>query len=208
MKRTLVARSALVVLSASLVLWESEGAWAQQPPSAEPAEAAPAEPQTVPAASTPEPDTARFQGSYTYVGGSKERTDLNDAVDRVVAGFFPIKRIIMGRRLRERNPVFSMLSISFPNEMIEVKSEENQLKSPLNGEAAPGRTPAGDDAKVSQRFEDGRLIQVIEIENATRQNELSLSADGGTLIMNVKVTSPEFAKALHYRLTYRRAGGK
>jgi hypothetical protein len=194
-----------------LVLWAllvmGADAWAQGAPPAEPAgSAAPA----APAPSASASDMERFQGSYTFVGGSKEQADLSEAIDRVVGDFFFIKGLIVKGRLSERNPVFQAVSIAFPDGMIEVKLDSTVLKSPSNGEFAPGKSPAGDDAKVSHKFEDGKLVQVVEGEHGTRRNEFILSSDGGELLMNVKMTSPRLpkGKGLYYRLTYRRASGK
>jgi hypothetical protein len=199
MTRMLMTRAKLTALLVCLGVVAME-ARAEQPPAA----AAPASAE----APKEKSETARFQGVYTYIGGEKERTELGAAVDLVTADFFLIKRIIAGRRIHARNPVFNTLSLSFPEGMIEFKTDDNVLKSPANGDIGTAKSSAGDDAKISQTFKGDRLVQVFEIDNATRRNELMLSPDGSELIMTVKVTSPQFDKPLDYRLTYRRSTGK
>jgi hypothetical protein len=167
--------------------------------------APPAAVQPTPPPAPPVDPHARYNGTYAFVGGDRERQALDAAVETTIDGMNFIARPIARGRLHDRNPVYNAVGIRLTPGFIEVLYDGRSYRSPDNGANASGRTVTGDAAQISHRFDgNGRLTQAITTDSGVRRVDFNLSGDGNTLSMNVTVSSSSLPRALHYSFTFRR----
>lgn len=173
---------------------------AQTPPVAA-AALAPAPPPPPPV----DPHTL-FEGpAFAYAGGPRERAGLDTAIDRAIADLFFVIRPIARGRLHDLNPVYSTISVHFANGQIEVLMAGRPIfRSPESGTRVQWTAPDNDHYQLSQRFENGRIVQEIAGPTGVRRNELIITPDGHVLSLRVRITSSQLPAPLAYSLTYRR----
>ena len=160
-----------------------------------------------PAASTPVTDDlrGRFSGVYRYAGDAREQKLRLDAIDRSVDAIFFVFRDIARSRIEDRTRIVPWCRFEFSGGEIRSTVPGHRVAvSPETGAPAPYRVD--DDAIVlSQRFEEGRIVQVFTAdEGGTRTNEFTMSADGKLLFVRATLSSPKLAVPVRYTLTYRR----
>ena len=157
------------------------------------------------AAPSPAELRARFAGLYRYAGDAREQKLRLDAIDRSVAGFFFAVRGMARAKIADRTRI--MATCKFELGDGQIRSTVPGLPVAVSPETgAPASYRVDDDAIVlSQRFEGTRLVQVFTAdEGGSRRNELTLSADGKTLVMKATLSSPRLSTPVVYELTYRR----
>jgi hypothetical protein len=192
--RQIVTPAALALLT-SIAL--PSGARAQTPPATPPTPAAPAAP-------APDPH-ATYAGTFSYVGGQRETTELDHAIDRAVDGMFFVAAAVARGRLHGKNPVYNHVALQFPSGQIAIAFDGRApYTSPENGGRVQARDLAGDPVRVSQHWENGHVVQVIATDAGYRRNDFILSADGHTLTMRVEMVSPSLPHHLNYSLTFHR----
>jgi hypothetical protein len=147
----------------------------------------------------------RYTGTFTFVGGDSERRGIESAIERSVTVMNFIVRGIARGRLRETNQAYASVTIRFPPGSIEVfRSGDRAVRSRDDGTQGSALDIHGDPLRVTQRFENGRLVQHIWNDDGGGRHEYSLSADGRTLIHTVHITSRHLPVPVHYSLTFRR----
>jgi len=127
------------------------------------------------------------------------------AIDRSVDSLMFMIRGIARGRITDNNPIYPSIAIRSANGQIEaVLAGWPVCRSPGDGRRISWRNDHGDSAELSQRFESGRLVQVISGEGGSRRNEFVISPDGHTLTLRVRITSGQLPVPVQYALTYRR----
>ena len=174
---------------------------AQTPaPAVAPAAAGPA-----PVAAPVEDPRVRFTGTFHYAGGDGQRATLTAAIERAVADRTFITRGIARDRLTNKNPVYSNVGFQFPAGMIDcAMSGRPTIHTRDDGTAGQTTSITGDPLRVTQRLENGHIVQVLSSDEGTRRNEFVASADGHSLTMRVTVTSGQLPAPLRYELSYRK----
>lgn len=189
--------TAALVFAFAPGLAASRRAAAQVPPPAAPPAAAPAPPPADP--------RTLYAGSYRFVGGDRERNNINAAIERATDGLVFFIRPIANSRLRDANPVSAALTIRFPPGQIEALAFANRVwRSPESGAAVRSAGVQGDPVNLTSRWENGHLVQVISNGEGARRNDYVLSADGRTLVWRVTISSERLPRPVRYELTYRR----
>jgi hypothetical protein len=194
--RTLTTAALASVVA--LCLAAPERAAAQAPPAA-----------TVPPAAAPAPPAVDphvlYAGSYSFVGGDRERNAINAAIERATDGLNFIIRPIANDRIRGASPVPGAVTIRFPPGQVEVLAITGRIwRSPENGPAVPGQGVTGDPVRITSRWENGHLVQILATDEGARRNDYILNADGRTLTLRVTTSSPRLPRSVIYDLTYRR----
>ncbi|CAN5616948.1 hypothetical protein BH23GEM7_BH23GEM7_22310 [soil metagenome] len=145
-----------------------------------------------------------LEGSYTYLRAASD--DINQAIERGIAGMNFVTRPVARGRLRKTNEPFGAITISrTPAEVAIATDGGAPVVTPADGSAVRWRREDGEVFQVSTALRDGVLRQTFVADDGQRENALSLSADGDTLTMRVTVTSPRLPRPVSYRLVYLRA---
>ena len=144
-------------------------------------------------------------GRFHYVGGDRERIEMQNAILRVVAQMSPFARPFARKRLMAKNPIYPFVMFHFPpNEIAVTLGARSPFVSPDNGEPRQARAPSGEDLRVTQRFVGGHLVQELATRQGSRRDVFMLSPDAKRLVMDVTLESPQLPDAIHYQLTYRK----
>ena len=166
--------------------------------------AAPAAPAAAPTAESPAP-APKIDGKYRFVGGDAEKKAVEEAIEKVVQEMLFIKRPIARGRLKDRNGVASSWQFATAGGQIKSTAEGIMTwSSPDDGKPADVKTSTGDDAKLTQKFVDNKLLQTFTTKEGKREDIFTLAADGVTLKMEVILTSTQLPMPLKYTLTYKK----
>lgn len=149
---------------------------------------------------------APLAGTFRYAGTANEEIARKVAIDKAIDGLFFAIRPIARSRLSSGTKIDPSVTFTFEPGKIRVKvPSAPEAISPDNG------TPVdfisdGERSKLSQRQSGpSKVTQLFQAEEGRRQNEWSLSQDGGTLSLRVIISSPKLSSPLVYTLTYKRA---
>lgn len=152
-----------------------------------------------------QPAAPKIDGKYRFVGGEKEQKALEEAIEGVVQEMLFIKRPIARGRLKDRNKVASAWVFTTAGGQIRSTAEGiMSWSSPENGGPADVKTSTGDDAKLTQKAVDNKLIQIFKTKEGQRESIFTLGDDGQTLTMAVTLVSEQLPAPLKYTLTYKR----
>ncbi len=144
----------------------------------------------------------RYDGTFHFAGGERERVALEHAIDDSVRDLSWVTRGIVRRRLAVRAGIAPWVSFAFPPGWIRtVVPGHPPAVSPDSG-AAVDYPFEGETLRMTQRFEGVRLVQVFRSREGSRTNEY-VPADQA-LVLHVTIESPRLGRPLHYTLTYRR----
>jgi hypothetical protein len=149
-------------------------------------------------------DRRRFAGTYRFAGGTAEEAQRSAAVDRCVASLFFAIRGIARSRLSNGTKIEPWVSFAFDAGMIDYRTPSSPpAASPEQGTVVDYRSH-GERSKLSQRFTNGRLVQIFAADEGERMNEWTLAPNGSTLTLLVTISSPKLSVPMVYSLTYRR----
>ncbi len=146
-----------------------------------------------------------FAGTWRYRGSPGEgRALIGRAIDRATDDMFFVTRGTARKRLRDKNRFSRDLEIAFPPGRIRVGFDMITYETSADGRAVRVPTPDGETASLSQRHEDGRLVQIFRTDEGRRTNVFTLTQGGDTLRYDVRVDSGQLPRPVRYRLMYRR----
>lgn len=147
----------------------------------------------------------RFGATFRYVGGQRERTNLETAIELSVDELVWVIQGIARRRLKETNPIAATTTISFANGKIAVhRPGLKTIAAPADGSAVKWTNDFGDKANVRFRWRGEKLVQSIWNGQGGSEVIYSLNADGTRLRISVRVYSDRLPVPVRYRLTYAR----
>lgn len=159
-----------------------------------------------------EAQQARFQGSWAF--DRQQSDDINAKINQSISRMNVVVRQIARPRLRSTNTAYPRLTFGGTANSVTVDMQGRpSVTTPIvasNEQGVlwhreTGRTcqrMAGDCVRVSGRWVNGALEQTFQAEDGRRVNLFTLSSDGGTMTMNVTITSPKLPNPLTYRLVY------
>ena len=146
---------------------------------------------------------AALTGRYTYV--EAESDAIKPAIEQAVAKMNFITRPIARGRLTRTNEPYRSLSIQqSAGQVTIVRDAMAPIVAPADGNPIKWTREDGEVLDLTTRWVDETLEQTFIAEDGQRKNVFALSPDGGTLEMQVTVTSPRLAAPLTYTLRYRR----
>lgn len=148
----------------------------------------------------------RFQGTWRVANVSSARQGRDRAVDRATDDMSIFVRGIARRRLRSGTPIHSTIQISGADASFRCKVGPYDLDFAADGRSHAFTDPFEDnEMQAKQRFRNGKLVQTMRGEDATLTHELSLSDDGETLTLKVKIESHHLPGDVVFRVRYRRS---
>ena len=183
-------------------------------PAPEPAPAPVPEPASAPTpapapAPTPAPPAVppeqRFVGSFKFVGGEAQRSNLEAAIEAAAMQLNALIRGIGRKRLRESNPIREQVTIAVDGDKVSMTFAPGRtLVHRLGGPAVAWTSDSGKAVQVSVAVVKGRLVQTYTADDGGRRSTWTLDESGDKLTLSVTVTSERLAEPLKYALSYRR----
>lgn len=162
-------------------------------------------PSAVPAQSNlplPEDSPARpFVGSYRFVGGDTERTNVDKAIDDSISSMSALIRGIARGRLKAANQVPDQLTFRGDARTFAVLVDDRQYVGNVDGSPLKVETVTGDVMDLRYKF-GPMLEQSFSDEEKERVNTFELR--GSQLIMHVRVHAGQLPKDVVYDLTFER----
>lgn len=144
-----------------------------------------------------------FAGTYRL--DPKASDNIEKAIESQTASMNFITRPIARGRLKKTNPAYSTIAIGFPaNEISVTLDQRKPIAFPASGSSVKWTREDGETFDLSGRVANGVLTQAFVAEDGRRTNTYTLSPDGKTLTLNVKVESPRLPKPVTYKLVYHR----
>lgn len=166
------------------------------------------EPPQVALAVAAEPDapTVKISGTYRYAGGEKQRQQLFDAIEDVIADMIFIARPIARKRLRESNLPSAELQLVVTAEEITVaRPGRPTVTAPRDGSTIEWKSPDGDEFEVRHRLvSDSELVQDFVGDGNRSENVFELDASGSRVVVHTTITADQLPKTLRFHMTYRR----
>lgn len=147
---------------------------------------------------------ASMRGTFTL---NRQASDnVATAINTAVARMNFVTRPIARGRLTRTNQPYQRVVIDFNQSQVTIQFENRAaIVSPGNGTPVRWRREDGEMLNVSTEWENSQLEQTFAAEDGQRVNTYSISADGNTLTMNVRITSPRLPQPLTYKLVFNRA---
>lgn len=144
-----------------------------------------------------------YFATFRFSGGERERTALTREIDRVADQFGFFIRGIARRRMHAEIRPEGVITVArrdgvatfqFDDRLRVVCDGDFHRAVGANDEQGTGQCSYGREAlRFNERYDEGRTYHT-----------LTLSADGRTLRMAVRITHPQLPDDLRYRLTYTR----
>jgi hypothetical protein len=144
-----------------------------------------------------------FAGEYTFVGGQKERDELDAAIETAANALSPLVRNLGRKRLQETNQIPKQLTIAVDGDSADIRFDGDGHDASLDGTPIRGVSPFGDKVKVSHRMRGSKLTEFIDGDKGDRHNTFKLGSDG-KLTVDVQITSSHLPVPVEYRLTFKR----
>lgn len=162
-------------------------------------------PHTAAAAELDAP-TARITGTYRYAGGEKQRQQLIDAIEDVIADMNFIARPIARKRLLESNlPSAELQLIVTEDEIVVARPGRPTVSAPRDGSTIVWESPDGDKFEVRHRLvSDVELVQEFVGDGNRSENVFKLDDDGSRVVVATTISANRLPKTLRFRMTYRR----
>jgi hypothetical protein len=147
---------------------------------------------------------ARLSGAFRFAELPGERAALTAAIERSVDKLFFALRGIARRRLADKTKIASAVTLRFEGDTIRcgIPGAPDAV-SPADGRPVD-YTVDGETVKLSQRMDNGRLVQWFRAADGARSNTYVPSDDGSRMTMEVNITSPKLPTSVMYSLTYAR----
>ncbi len=152
------------------------------------------------------PRTAQLQGTYTLDAAASD--DVSKAIEITVKGMgWPGEGIARSRLEKTNLPPYQRVVIQLELRTTDVSITTDKrapIQTPADGTPTDWTREDKEKFKVSTVLKSGRLEQTFKSKDGQRVNTYSISADGQTLLIHVKVTSNKLPRPLTYKLVYQR----
>lgn len=137
--------------------------------------------------------------SGTFTLDRNRSDDVNAAINSVVKKMNPLTRSVARRRLRNTNPAYPSVAISFTDDHARISAGPSTVTLPLSGRPILWKR-AGEMLTVTGRRDGNRYVETFDAKDGRRTNVFTPTSDG--LVMSVTVTSRRLPQPLQYRLVY------
>jgi hypothetical protein len=140
-------------------------------------------------------------GSFTLDRARSD--DVTRAIESVVTKMHVVTRGIARRRLRQTNPPYESISLTFTGDAARITAGPGgPLVLPLSG--APVRWKRdGETLTVTGVMRGDTYVETLSAPDGRRTNAFTRTSDGG-LQLDVTVTSSRLPAPLRYQLVYRK----
>jgi hypothetical protein len=85
-----------------------------------------------------------FAGEYTFVGGQKQRDELDAAIETAMNAVSPLVRGMGTKRLQETNPIPKQLTIAIDGDVADIRFDGDGHSASLDGTPIRAVSPYGD----------------------------------------------------------------
>lgn len=147
----------------------------------------------------------QLNGRYTFDAQASD--NIPRAIDAAVREMnFVLRALVRGHMTRHER-ASQWVRISYGPSQVSIATDRSPIASttPADGSAVARPRDDGKVQYVSTRWANGRLEQTIRAPEAQRVTTYSLSPNGNTLTVAVRLTAPRLPQPLTYRLVYNRA---
>jgi hypothetical protein len=159
------------------------------------------------AAETAPPSPARLVGTYRYAESERHgRALIEKAFAPAIEELDLVTRTVARRKLARTNALSHTIVIAAPGAEIAVEyvGEKTVRVASRPGVATKVKAPNGNEVTLTQRVEEGALVQVFVGPKGTTTNRLSLSDGDRVLDYHSAIRGKEISTPIDIRLTYRR----
>ena len=144
-----------------------------------------------------------MRGTFTL--NRQQSDDVNRAIETAVARMSFVTRPIARGRLRRTNQPYNRVVVNYTTSQVSTTFDQRRaIESPANGQPVKWTREDGEKFDLSGHVTNGVLTQTFVAEDGRRTNTYTLSPDGKTLTLNVRVESPRLPKPVMYKLVYHR----
>ena len=114
-------------------------------------------------------------------------------------------KILYPSRLKKTNLAYQLLKVEHtPTRVSITRDNLAPIVTPANGQTIRWKREDGELFDVNTVWEQGSLKQTFVAKDGSRENLLTLSPDGATLVMQVTIRSPRLPALIVYKLDYKR----
>ena len=144
-----------------------------------------------------------FAGAYRL--DVAHSADVEAAIEGVVTDLSFVTRPLARNRLKETNTPPQEVHIAYSSaEVVITLAAPNPPKLPLDGRKVDWTASDGEVVPVDAKLFDGAIVETFHGKQGSRENRFSLSKDGKTLTMDVRIESSHLNRPLTYRLVFLR----
>ncbi|HYJ80189.1 MAG TPA: hypothetical protein VEW03_11330 [Longimicrobiaceae bacterium] len=145
-----------------------------------------------------------MRGTFTL--NAQASDNINQRIEEAVRRMNFVTRPIARGRLRRTNQPYQRVVIAYtPQQVTTTFDQRAAISSPGNGTPIKWTREDGEVLDLSTEWENGKLEQTFRAEDGQRVNTYTISADGNTLTIDVRVTSPRLSAPLTYKMVFNRA---
>ena len=147
---------------------------------------------------------AQLNGRYAFDAQASD--DIPRAISASVRSMnFVLRPVVRGHMTRNERAA-RWVAIRYTASEVSISTDRAATPSttPADGTPIPRTRSDGKVQYVSTQWANGRLEQTIRAPEAQRVTTYSLSPDGCTLTLHVRLTAPRLPQPLTYRLVYHR----
>lgn len=146
-----------------------------------------------------------FSGQFRFAGGSQQRSEVTEAVERAVQALLPVFHELARRRLTEANTIPGAVTMSMEgDELVVVYGDLPPQRAPLDGSVRHWRNREGTKVKLTHELRDGKLVQTTWGGGGRRVMVWSLDEQSERLRVRSTMSSPQLPVPIEYRLTFAR----
>jgi hypothetical protein len=156
-------------------------------------------------------ENAQLSGTWIIDRGQSD--DIEAKINLAIGRMNLLVRQIARPRLRATNVPYPQLVFANADVIHADMPGYPSIASPANGDPVLWHRKTGSTCprvhtncvEVTTTWADGSLVQNFRSEDGQRQNVFTVSPDGATMTLAVRMTSPRLPAPLLYRLIYNRA---
>ncbi len=144
-----------------------------------------------------------LQGVYTLDAVASDSIDA--AIENGTADMNFAIRGIARKRIAQTNPRYDRVRLARSDSATTVQFDaRNPLEIPADGHSIPWTREDGGKYDVTAQWSPSQLVMHFDADDGHRTNTITLSPDGISLTLMVKLVSSHLPKPIEYTLVYRR----
>ena len=158
-------------------------------------------------------DTAKsplsvWSGLFHYVGGAKERTLIEAAIEEATEGLNEVMKRAARMRLEEVSRPYKAVRFEYLGDRFQSWIDGiGPWVSGVAGELIKERGRDGQRVEVSHYVGPTKLVQVIRTRQGQRTNVYSMSKDKKHMTLDVRIDGDKLPETVRFKLSYERDKG-
>jgi len=148
-------------------------------------------------------ESPSFEGTFRFAGGKRQRTGVDEAIERAVEALPVVFHGLARKRLKRANTVPGRVTMTMKGDELEIAyGDLTPWRAPLDGSVRKWTNREGTPVNLTMKRKGNRLVQTTWSDTGRRVMVWTLS-DEGRLRMHSTMSSPRLPVAIDYRLTFR-----